>query len=588
MIDRAIIEEIKFRNPIEDVISSYVTLSKSGNNLKGLCPFHSEKTPSFTVFTGNGGYYCFGCGAGGDVISFIMKIENLDYVSAIEFLARRVGITIPDSSDDKARNRGVTRSRVIEMNVCAARFFRDMLFDEKIGAPAREYLAKRQLSAAIVRRFGLGYAPNSFNALRDHLKKNGFTDEELKEGFMCGVSRKDERHLYDYFRNRLMFPIIDVSGNILAFSGRVLDDGMPKYLNTSDTPAFKKSKVMFGLNFAKNNCADGLILCEGNVDVVSLHEAGFENAVATLGTAITPEHARLMKKYTDRVTIAYDGDAAGRRATEKAVKILEDVGLDAKVLTITGAKDPDEYIKKYGKEAFRKLIGDSRSVFDYTLEGIIGKYNLKNDEEKAKAAKELCAYAAGMYSRIERDIFVAKMSAALGIEKASIEYDVSAIIRRNKTLEEKKRHQEVVRETSGITDRVNRDFARFPRAARLEEMVLGMMLSCPEFIKKVYEKKTLSEEDFSTEYGKKLFGIIIDSYSEAMVFDTAVLSEKMTGDEVSRAFRLMADRMKLQNTDEIFDETSAALKKETSKKAGSGVSSESLDEKIRKKRGQQT
>ena len=314
MVPQSIIEEIKFRNPIEEVISSYVTLSNAGANMKGLCPFHSEKTPSFTVYTADSHFYCFGCGAGGDVITFVMRAENLDYPAAIEFLAKRAGISLPDPGDDKFFDKGVSRSRVIEMNTAAARFFRDMLFDEKTGAAARAYVTRRRLEVPIIKRFGIGYAPNSFGALRDHLKSLGFTDEEMIEGSLCRKSEKNGA-AYDFFRNRVMFPLIDVAGNIVAFGGRSLEkEPLQKYMNSKDTSAFNKRKTLFALNFAKNNCADGLILVEGNVDVVTLHQAGFENAVATLGTSITEEHARLIKKYTDKVVIAYDGDAAGQKA----------------------------------------------------------------------------------------------------------------------------------------------------------------------------------------------------------------------------------------------------------------------------------
>lgn len=582
-IPQSIIEEIKYRNPIEDVISSYVTLSRTGVNMKGLCPFHSEKTPSFTVFTGSSSFYCFGCGTGGDVISFIMKAENLDYPSALEFLAKRAGITIPESDEKDYAERGVSRSRIIEMNTAAARFFRDQLFDDAAGAPARAYLAKRQLGLPIIKRFGLGYAPNSFSALRDHLRGLGYTDEELTASFFCGVSKKNGS-LYDYFRNRLMFPLIDVAGNIVAFGGRVLDDSKPKYLNTSDTPAFKKSKVLFAMNYAKNNCSDNLILCEGNIDVISLHEAGFENAVATLGTAITPDHARLMKKYTSKVIVSYDGDEAGRLAARKAVRILDEVGLETRVISITGAKDPDEYIKKYGKESFRELIEESRTKFDFIIDNVLSKYDMKNDDQKARAAHELCTAAAGMTSKVERDLFVAKVSKRIEIDKKSIEYDVSVIIRRAGAKEKKERHEELITRTSGISDRVNRDFAKAPKAAKLEEMVLGMMLCCGEFIKKSVDSKLLTTDDFVTEYGKKLFGVMMGEPDG--VFDISMLNEAMTEEETSRAIRLMTDRMKLANTDEIFTETVQMLKNEVGKlrKKTTVRDDAELEEKIRKLR----
>lgn len=584
MISKNIIDDIKDRNPIEEVISSYVNLSKTGGNLKGLCPFHSEKTPSFTVFTGDPHFYCFGCGTGGDVITFIMKAENLDYPGALEFLAQRAGITLPSSKEDDFRNKGVSRTRIIEMNTCAARFFRDMLFDEKTGASAREYIAKRQLSSSIVKRFGLGYAPNSFNALRDHLRQNGFTDEEMTVGFMCGVSKKNG-NLYDYFRNRLMFPLIDVAGNIVAFGGRVLDDSTPKYLNTSDTPAFKKSKMLFALNYAKNNAAERIILCEGNIDVISLHEAGFENAVATLGTAITPDHARLLKRYTEKVAIAYDGDGAGQRATEKAVKILDEVGIETKIIKIEGAKDPDEYIKKYGKEAFRKLIEGSRSKMEYIIENVLSKHDITNTQEKTRAAKELCEYAAGIYYKVEQDLFVANAAKALEVDVNSLANDVSIIKRRNRRSSVKKNHDEVVRMSLGISDRVNRDFAKYPKAARLEEIILGIMLLCPEFIERSLKDELLCEADFATEYGKKLFSVLEKTGKTG--FDIAHLNEFMTPDEVSRAMKLRTSRMPLQNTDSIFIETVSALKKETGrmiKSDSDGESTDSLEEILRKKR----
>lgn len=578
MIPKSVIEDIKFRNNIEDVISSYVTLTRAGSNVKGLCPFHSEKTPSFTVFPESQSFYCFGCGAAGDVISFVMKAENLDYRAAVESLAARAGITVPDERDDRFLNRGPTRTRIIEMNTCAARFFRDVLNDEKLGAPGREYIAKRGLSPQIVRRFGLGYAPSSFGMLRDHLRSAGFSDEEMTVGFFCGRSKKNGA-LYDYFRDRLMFPLIDVSGNIVAFGGRIIGDGEPKYLNTSDTPAFKKSKMLFGLNYAKNTKADHIILCEGNIDVISLHDGGFENAVATLGTAITPDHARLLRKYCEKVLVCYDGDAAGERATEKAVKILDEVGLETKIIRMTGAKDPDEFIKRFGREAFKKLCDESSSRFDYVISTVMAKYRDRGDDGKAEAAKVLCGKAAAVYSKVERDIVIGKIAKALDIAPESVRYDVEAAARRKARIDRKEEHTEIVRATSGISDRVNPDFARSPKAARLEEIVLGMMLLRDDFITRA--EGTLSEEDLFTSFGKKTFSLVM-KYHKDGGFDMAYLNDEMSPDEVSRAMKLAMSRKKLKNTDEIFDEAAASLKAETRKRTES--KSEDLEEKIRRLR----
>ena len=292
LIPREIIEEIVARTDISDLIGSYVSLKRAGSNMHGLCPFHSERTPSCTVVSKSNSFYCFGCGAGGDSISFVMKAENLDYPSAVEFLAARAGVNIPQDRNEIAQM-GMSRQRVFEMNLAAAKFFRENLFDQSTGREAMQYLAEqRKLSPTIIKRFGLGFAPNDFLALTKHMKKLGFSEQELIDGFLCGKSQKG--NLYDYFRNRVIFPIIDVTGNVIAFGGRVMDDSKPKYLNSSDTPGFKKSKNLFALNYAKNHCSEQIILCEGYMDVIALHAAGVENAVATLGTALTSEQARML------------------------------------------------------------------------------------------------------------------------------------------------------------------------------------------------------------------------------------------------------------------------------------------------------
>lgn len=284
MIPDSVIDDIRYRCDIESVISSYVTLKRAGSNLKGLCPFHSEKTPSFTVYPETQSFYCFGCGVGGDVINFVMRTENLDYLSAIDTLAKRVGVTLPDYGQSGQFD-GVSRTRVLEMNLEAAKFYRKTLFEDEIGAAGRRYFAERGLSMAAIKRFGLGYSPPFGNRMLEHLTSLGFKEREIQTAYFAGRS---ERGYYDYFRGRVMFPIIDVSGNVIAFGGRVLDDTKPKYLNTSDTPAFKKSRNLFALNYARNAADCGyMILCEGYMDVIALHDAGFGMAIATLGTALT-------------------------------------------------------------------------------------------------------------------------------------------------------------------------------------------------------------------------------------------------------------------------------------------------------------
>ena len=544
MIPREIIEEIKYRNDIEDVISSYVTLKRAGSNLIGVCPFHNEKTPSFTVFSSTKNFYCFGCGAGGDVITFIMKAENLDYPSALEFLAHRAGIEIP--KDGKTEERGIPRKRIYEMNLAAAKFFRQCLFDPNVGREALSYLTEnRRLSGSVIKHFGLGYSPADFGILTAHMKKLGFTDEELTVGFLCGKSQKNGR-LYDYFRNRVMFPIIDVSGNIVAFGGRVMDDSKPKYLNTSDTPGFKKSRNLFALNYAKKNCSEQMILCEGYMDVIALHAAGFENAVATLGTAITQEHARIISKYTKSVLISYDMDSAGRTAADKAMRLLADVGVDVKVLKMTGAKDPDEYIKLYGADRFRQVITKSQSGFEYKMDSILSKYDLSQAEDKIKASAELCGVIASVYSSVEREVYIAAASERIGLTPAVMKNDVertrAGLVKKYKA----KEGHDAQMSAKNIGDRINPDAAKNIQGAAAEEAILGLMLLYDEHRTAVASGAVeLSKEDFCTEFGARVFEAIVNLERSEGGYMYSLLGEHFDPDEMGRMQRMEYKRRQL-------------------------------------------
>jgi len=576
MIPNSIIEDIRYRCDIEDVISSYITLKRAGSNVKGLCPFHSEKTPSFVVYKDTQSFYCFGCGAGGDVISFIMRQENLDYVSAVEFLAKRAGIALPELDSQTASPQGPGRARILQINVDAAKFFRKMLFDENIGAPARQYLiGKRALDSSVVKHFGLGYAPPGWYSLRDHLRSLGYTYEEMAAANLCN---KGEKSYYDSFRGRVMFPIIDVSGNIVAFGGRVLDDTKPKYLNSAETAAFRKNKNLFALNFAKNSSDETLIICEGYMDVIAMHAAGFTSAVATLGTAITSEHARIIKRYTSKAVLAYDGDEAGRKAADRAIKLLGEAGVDSRILVMRDAKDPDEFIKKFGREAFRKLIDESRSRFDYIIETTVSKYNLANADEKIKAAGELCGEIAKVYSKVERDIYVQKTAEALSLDPNSVKHDVNKIMGRNQHVNKKRQTEELIRVTSGISDRVNPDYAKAPKAARLEEEILGILMLHPEYVSVEVGTGSLSEDDFVTDLGRRLFAFIRHKV-ELDGFSIGILSEAFTADEVSRAVSMQTARRDLSNDTEAYKTYCTSLKNEVAKK-----SSLSLEDLILKKR----
>ncbi len=566
MIPREIIDEIIYRNDIEQVIGSYVTLKRAGSNFNGLCPFHNEKTPSFTVFPTTKSFYCFGCGAGGDVITFLMKTENLDYRDALEQLAARAGITLPED-DARQGNDIVPKKRIYEMNLEAAKFFRQCLFDEQYGKEALEYLhEKRKLSMATIKHFGLGYSPNNAWLLNNHMKKLGFTDEELVVGFLCGKSQKSGR-TYDYFRNRVIFPVIDTSGNIVAFGGRVMDDSKPKYLNTSDTPAFKKSRHLFALNYAKKCCAEQMLLCEGYMDVIALHAAGFENAVATLGTAITSEQARIFAKYTKKVIICYDSDSAGQNATEKAMRLLGEVGVEVKVLQMAGAKDPDEYIKQYGVESFRRLLGESMSGFEHKLTKIVAARDINIPEEKIKAANEVSVLIAAVGSTVERDIYTRSAAERLGVSFDALRTDVKRAVGKLAREYKQKESSDAKLQIKNLGDRINIDAAKHIKANANEEVILGLMLMFDDMRRDAANGKTcLASDDFMTEFGRRVFDAVCELERTEAGFSKAMLGQLFTPDEMGRIEKLELDRRQLVKNDrEVFESCIAGLKAEKNK-----------------------
>ena len=545
MYPREIVEAIKDRSDIVDLIGTYVSLKRAGSNYNGLCPFHSEKTPSFTVFPDTQHFFCFGCEAGGDAFSFIMRVENMDYPGAVEFLAKRSGVELP--RDGREERRGVSRKRVFEMNLIAARFWRECLFDPNIGKVGMEYLTeKRGLPLSIIRRFGIGYAPNDFGALTAVLRKNGFSDEEMKEAFLCGISQKSGR-AFDMFRDRVMFPVIDNTGNVIAFSGRdVGGQDNRKYVNSSDTPAFQKRRNLFALNFAKNHCADQLILCEGNIDVVSLHAAGFENAVASLGTALTDEQARILAKYTKQVILAYDSDEAGQRAAHRAMGIFAKVGLDVRILQMQGAKDPDEYIKKFGAEKFRQLIKNSRTGFEFKLQSVLSRHDLTIPDEKIKAAAELCSIISKVYSSAEREVYIHAVADRLSLSEDSLRKDVESAIRRNMKEGKQQESQQARLSAMGIRDKVNPEAAGNIRAAAAEEAILGLLLLYGEHRKAVATGQIpLTRDSFVTAFHRNAFTVIMTLEESDGGFDVALLGEYFSVEEMGLLARLEQARRAL-------------------------------------------
>jgi len=582
MIPRQVVEEILSRTNIRQLIGRYVTLQRAGSNFKGLCPFHSEKTPSFTVFPSENSFYCFGCGAGGDAITFVRRAENLDYVQAVEYLAKEAGIRIPEQPDRYGTVPKYDRNRLYSMNRDAARYFHACLYNksEEAGAAYSYLHQKRALSDATIKHFGLGYAPRAYGSFSRYMNGLGYTVDELVLGNLCGRDAQSGR-VYDSFYNRVMFPIIDVSGNVIAFGGRVMDDSTPKYKNSSDTPIYNKRRNVYALNYAKDTCSEELILCEGYMDVIALHAAGFTNAVATLGTAITQEHARLMKRYTKRVLISYDMDDAGRNAADKAMRLLEEVGLEVKLLKMDGAKDPDEFIRKFGQERFKQVLKDSDSKFDYNMKRILDKYLLTRPQDRIDAARELCNMIATVPSAAERDVYCRATAEKLQMTFDSIRHDVDRY--RSKLVQDgKKREVLAVRQSSlGFSDRVNTDYVKMPAVARCEEAVLGLLLMSPEHLRAVRDGKTaLTEEDFLTEFNRRVFQALI-AEPEADAEDPF---SAFSVEEMGRITRMRVERSGLsENGEAVFSDCVNNLKKaaEKQRQISDGVSIDSLNNSMR-------
>lgn len=527
--------ELKERSDITDVVSGYVNMKRRGRNMVGLCPFHSEKTPSFNLYPENGSFYCFGCGAGGDVITFIMKIENLDYIEAVKFLAQRAGIEVPENSYDDGM--GKLRMRIFEANREAARFYNKKLYEPE-GKEGLDYLYRRELPDNIIRRFGLGYSPKSRYALCDHLRSLGFKDSELVAANLAFRSQ-DGRRIVDRFSDRVMFPIIDLRGNVIAFGGRILTDQKPKYLNTSDTPAFKKSANLFSLNNAKNTGERTLILCEGYMDVIALSKAGFKNAVATLGTALTAEQAILMKRYADEVIICYDADEAGQKATARAITLLRNAGLVIRVLSIPEGKDPDEFIRNKGEKgaaAFKNVLESSGNDVEYRLTKLKSKFDLERPDQKAGYMLEAMKVIATLDSSIEQDIYVSRLSAELSIDKASINADLQKLKRRREGEARKQEYKKLSTELSGRDDKINTEKSKHTRAAKAEEMLIAFIVYNNDMEKAASER--ISPEDFVTKFNSRLYSYIINKIHEG-VSPSTTISRDFTADEVSKFYSIL-------------------------------------------------
>lgn len=502
-IPQEYIEELSRRTDIVELVGSYVELKRAGRMEKGLCPFHNEKSPSFYVYPETNSFYCFGCGAGGGAINFVKNIQNLDYVEAVKFLAARAGMPMPDEDDRLSKLRG----KVLAINRETARFYAARLNTE-VGTAARQYLRARGLTDATIRRFGLGFAPDAFGALMNHLKQQGYTEQDLLEAGVCKRSQKGT--VYDAFRGRVIFPIIDLRGNVIAFGGRIMGEGGPKYLNTGDTPVFKKSKGLFALNLAKKSVSRRFILAEGYMDVISLHQAGFDTAIATLGTALTVEQARLINDYADEAVICYDSDEPGQKATARAIEIFKNTNIKVGVLSLPDAKDPDEFIKKYGAQRFEELLDGSRNTIEYALLKAKRKVDITQPDGRAAYIRTALEILAAQARPTEQEIYAGRLAEETDVSKASILAQLASVTRQRQRRMQKEREKNMRNE--GVAASINIPYGANSNKALgiafAEQQLVAALLKNPEDFVPLVQNRVRPEQFISPDM-QEAFRVIL-------------------------------------------------------------------------------
>ena len=512
------LNEVKEKNDIVDVVSSYVNLRRSGSRYLGLCPFHSEKTPSFFVNPAMQLYHCFGCGAGGTVIHFIEHIENLDFVEAVKFLAQRAGIPLPDEKDEVSEYSRLKRN-IREMNKIAGRtYFRCL--NSEMGRSALSYLRSRKLSDDTIKTFGLGYAPNDWTFMYRTLKQNGFSDEDIVKSGLC-LSKNGR--IFDFFRDRVIFPVMDLRGNVIAFGGRVMGDGTPKYLNTGETPIFSKRQNLFNLNYAKNSSEDYIILAEGYMDVIALHQAGFTNAVAALGTAFGEDHSRLLKRFTNRVIVSFDSDGAGQKALQRALEIFKKDGLRVRILKIQGAKDPDELIRKHGPEAFTEAIRTAMGEVEYELSGIYPKGGFADEEERIEFTKKAIGILKDISNKLELEVYAKKVA-----QISQISYD--SILAQVKQAN-KHRKLETPLDAAELA---------VLRKKSVSQSLIKLVVENPSYFPKIREK--LKIEYFREELHQKIFTIFCELTDASLKPDVAMVIGKLSQQDAKEASEIFMEK----------------------------------------------
>lgn len=584
MIPQEYVQEVVRRTDIVDLIGSYVQLRHRGRTQTGLCPFHNEKTPSFVVYPENQSFYCFGCGVGGDAITFVRKINNLDYVEAVKALAGRAGMPMPEE-DDKA---GRLRSRILNINRDAARFFYAQLTATNEEARrARAYWKGRGLSDSTIRRFGLGYAPTGFHACREHLRSQGYTDDELLASGI--IKRSQKGNLYDAFFGRVMTPIFDLRGNIIAFGGRVLDDSKPKYVNSPETMVYKKSKAMFALNIAKKSASRRYILCEGYMDVISLHQAGFDTAVAACGTALTGEQVKLLSEYADEVVLCYDSDEAGQKATARSLELFSQSPIRVSVLNIPGAKDPDEYIKKYGRERFEALLNGTRNAIEYKLARIKEKHDVASPAGRLDYIKEAIGLLAGRVTPTERDVYAGRLAEETDVSKAAILAQLDGAIAQARRRANRQRQEALLHQ--GVASQIKVPYtmggSEALGVANAEQQLVCALLKRPELIARV--KQRIPPERFLMEDMRNAYTAICSCQARGVQPELGVLSGMLSEEEIATLSQLLARNYDIALTDQdvelYMDRMERSLPR--SREAGK-MSVQELDdylETLRRKKG---
>ncbi len=557
-IPSAFIDELVARSDIVDVVSDYVNLSPKGGSYWGLCPFHGEKTASFHVLPDRQLYHCFGCGKGGGVISFVMELENLPYLDALRLLAKRAGMEFPEGDLDESGRR--RRARLLQLNKEAARYFHSQLHSPA-GREGLEYLRGRGLSKGIMTRFGLGFAPESWDSLTKAMTDKGFAKGDLLDAGLAVSGKKGG--VYDRFRNRVMFPIIDLRGDVIGFGGRVLGDGTPKYLNSPDTPVFNKSRNLFALNLAKTTKLGRIVLTEGYMDTISLYQAGFDCAVASLGTALTADHAKLLSRFTKEVVICYDADAAGVQAANRAIPMLEKTGLKVRVLRVSGAKDPDEFIRKYGPDAFARLLDQSENYVEYNLGQLQSKYDLTDPVQKTEFARSAAEMLAGLDSPVEREVYAGQLSELTGVGKNALLQEIQRS--RNQRMRSAKRKQ-ARRDMTPVTQvqpKARQMRYENPRSARAEEGILRLLILDGSLLR---ETEGLEPDQFSSPYLGKIYEVLRRRIREGRALQLGMLEGELDRDEIELLADILRHPEALENGKSAMADYRAILDTEQMKR----------------------